>query len=328
MDRHRRRCHTRDTPGPLHPRRHSLWNRTQAVEKEQPAAAAAAGGGGGGGGGGERRQHHFHAKKKWTNSRVQDKDAMEAAEAALVERTSSTNPTANTTSAAAAIGGLALAPPAKICCCELCRPEKCKDINNSTNPRIGSPGPVTLFAFGMTTCLYNVHIAQICPMNMTTMGLIVFYGGLAQFVGGWFELINMNAFFCTLDVTYGAFWMATAITNLVPENTFVTTSDVSNNYMGGFFMLWFFFSSTMFVSSLKIGTFMQMLLNFSVALNFLLNLLGQFTKSNTLQKVAGFEGIVEGCLAVYMGMAFTLREAYGHSVLPILFQKRLQVHGV
>ncbi|KPA73613.1 hypothetical protein ABB37_09745 [Leptomonas pyrrhocoris] len=201
-------------------------------------------------------------------------------------------------------------------------PEYVADITPA-NPRIGSPGPVTLFAFGFTTCLYNVHQAGICPMNLTTMGLICFYGGLAQFVGGFFELMNKNTIFCTLDVTYGAFWMATAITNLVPENANVVGS-APPHYMGGFFMLWFFFAATMFASSFKFS-YVQMLLNFSVALNFFLNFLGSFIGSATLLHVAGFEGIVEGCLATYVGMAFTMRDIYGHSVLPLFFQKNFKI---
>lgn len=205
------------------------------------------------------------------------------------------------------------------CLAAVYRPPEYAAAITPANPRIGSPGPVTLFAFGFTTCLYNVHQAGICPMNLTTMGLICFYGGLAQFVGGFFELVNKNTIFCTLDVTYGAFWMATAITNLVPENANVT-GDAPSHYLGGFFMLWFFFAATMFASSFKFS-FVQMLLNFSVALNFLLNLLGNFIGSKTLLRVAGFEGIVEGCLATYVGMAFTMRDVYGHSVLPLFFQK-------
>lgn len=201
-------------------------------------------------------------------------------------------------------------------------PEHAADITPA-NPRIGSPGPVTLFAFGFTTCLYNVHQAGICPMNLTTMGLICFYGGLAQFVGGFFELMNKNTIFCTLDVTYGAFWMATAITNLVPANAAVV-GDAPKNYMGGFFMLWFFFAATMFASSFKFS-YVQMLLNFSVMLNFFLNFLGSFIGSATLLHVAGFEGIVEGCLATYVGMAFTMRDIYGHSVLPLFFQKNFRI---
>lgn len=201
-------------------------------------------------------------------------------------------------------------------------PEYVADITPA-NPRIGSPGPVTLFAFGFTTCLYNVHQAGICPMNLTTMGLICFYGGLAQFVGGFFELMNKNTIFCTLDVTYGAFWMATAVTNLVPANENVV-ADAPKNYMGGFFMLWFFFAATMFASSFKFS-YVQMLLNFSVTLNFFLNFLGSFIGSKTLLHVAGFEGIVEGCLATYVGMAFSMRDIYGRSILPLFFQKNFKI---
>lgn len=234
----------------------------------------------------------------------------------------------DTSNAATAASALHMAPMCPTCGTSACLPDAYRppeyvaDITPS-NPRIGSPGPVTLFAFGFTTCLYNVHQAGICPMNLTTMGLICFYGGLSQFVGGFFELMNKNTIFCTLDVTYGAFWMATAITNLVPPNANVV-AEATSDYMGGFFMLWFFFAATMFASSMKFS-YVQMLLNFSVMLNFFLNFLGSFIQSKTLLHVAGYEGIVEGCLATYVGMAFTMRDIYGRNILPLFFQKNFRV---
>lgn len=211
------------------------------------------------------------------------------------------------------------------CCCDLCRPERWHEIDAVTNPRIGSVAPVTLFAFGMTTCLYNVHNAGICPLNLTTMGLVAFFGGLAQFIGGFFELINNNTLFCTLDVSYGSFWMATALTTLVPRTTMVT-DEAPAGYMGGFFCLWALFSTTMFFSSFKLS-YVQMLLMLLVMINFILNSVAWFCHFDSLKKIAGYEGIAEGALAVYVGMAFNLRNTYGCSILPLLFQKNGKIVG-
>ncbi|KAK7195235.1 GPR1/FUN34/yaaH family [Novymonas esmeraldas] len=189
------------------------------------------------------------------------------------------------------------------------------------NPRIGSPTPIGFFAFGMTTLLYNVHNAKICKLNMATMGLVIMFGGLTQFLCGFFELINMNTLGCTISTTYGAFWMATAVLFLWPENTYVTMGD--HTFTGGFFLLWFVFAGTLFASSFR-TPFMCMALFFLVPLNFLLQSIGFFADSATVARVAGYEGIVVGALATYLGMAFTLRDVYGRSLLPILFQKKLR----
>jgi uncharacterized protein len=203
------------------------------------------------------------------------------------------------------------------CCCN-CQAKKLVSVDN---PRIGSPTPIGFFAFGMTTLLYNVHNAKICQLNMATMGLVVMFGGLTQFLCGFFELINMNTLGCTISTTYGAFWMATAVLFLQPENAYVTMGD--HTYNGGFFLLWFFFAGTLFASAFR-SPFMCMALFFLVPLNFLLQSIGYFADSATVAKVAGYEGIVVGALATYLGMAFTLRDVYGRSLLPILFQKNLR----
>ncbi|KAG5488009.1 hypothetical protein LSCM4_08233 [Leishmania orientalis] len=192
---------------------------------------------------------------------------------------------------------------------------------STENPRIGSPMPISLFAFGMTTLLYNVHNAKICPLNMATMGLVIMFGGLTQFVCGFLELINMNTLGCTICTTYGAFWMATAVLFLWPENTYVTMG--GNRYTGGFFLLWFVFASTLFASSFR-SPFTCMLLFFLVPLNFLMQSIGFFANSDTVARVAGYEGMLVGALATYLGMAFTLRDVYGRSLLPILFQEGMR----
>ncbi|KPI84163.1 hypothetical protein ABL78_6788 [Leptomonas seymouri] len=203
------------------------------------------------------------------------------------------------------------------CCCR-CQPRKPVSVDN---PRIGSPTPLGFFAFGMTTLLYNVHNARICELNMATMGLIVMFGGMTQFTCGFFELINMNTLGCTISTTYGAFWLATAVLFLQPENQYVTMGD--HNYSGGFFLLWFVFSGTLLAAAFR-SPFMCIALFFLVPVNFLLQAIGYFADSVTVAKVAGYEGILVGALATYLGMAFTLRDVYGRSVLPILFQKNMR----
>ena len=193
--------------------------------------------------------------------------------------------------------------------------EKKEPVSADKNPRIGSPTPIGFFAFGMTTLLYNLHNAEIHPVNMATMGLVVFFGGLTQFVVGWFELINMNTFGCTISTTYGAFWMATAVLYLEPANANVVTFG-DHNYTGGFFILWFVFSFTLFLSSFK-SPLVCMLLFVSVPINFLLRAAGEFSENKTLSKVSGYEGIWVGALATYIGMATTMADVYGRNILPL-----------
>lgn len=238
------------------------------------------------------------------NSRSREADKLDCPELAELEGYSN--------------GNTSIPPAASAACVCTCQERKPVSV---ANPRIGSPTPIGFFAFGMTTLLYNVHNAKICQLNMATMGLVIMFGGLTQFLCGFFELINMNTLGCTISTTYGAFWMATAVLFLQPENAYVTMGD--HTYTGGFFLLWFVFAGTLAASAFK-SPFMCMALFFLVPLNFLLQSIGYFADSTTVAKVAGYEGIVVGALATYLGMAFTLRDVYGRSLLPILFQKNLR----
>ncbi|CBZ23170.1 conserved hypothetical protein [Leishmania mexicana MHOM/GT/2001/U1103] len=213
--------------------------------------------------------------------------------------------------------------PKHVCCCSHCghRFLSAQRPISPENPRIGSPTPLGLFAFGMTTFLFNMHNAKICPLNLFTVALILVFGGLIQVVCGFLELINRNTLGCTVSTTYGAFWVATAIAFLWPEGSRIARSD--NNYMGNFFLLWFAFASSLFASSFR-SPFTCMTLFFLVPVNFLLQSVGFFMASNTVAQVAGYLGMIIGALATYLGMAFTLRDVYGRSLLPILFQKKMR----
>lgn len=188
-------------------------------------------------------------------------------------------------------------------------------------PRIGSPTPIGFYAFGMTTMLYNVHNAKICPLNMATMGLVVWFGGITQLVCGFLELVNMNTLGCTISSTYGAFWLATAVLFLQPTNSYVEMGE--HTYTGGFFLMWFFFASSLLAASARAPLTCIALMTL-VPINFLLQSISYFTDSAGVMRVAGYEGIVLGALATYIGMAFTLRDAYGRSILPIFFHQNFR----
>ncbi|GET85540.1 hypothetical protein, conserved [Leishmania tarentolae] len=205
-------------------------------------------------------------------------------------------------------------------CCSHARVPAHKPISPE-NPRIGSPTPLGFFTFGITTLLYSVHKANICPLNTATMSLVLLFGGLTQFLCGFLELINMNTLGCTISTTYGAFWGATAVLVVWPEGNGVGKSD--DTYMGIFFLLWFVFAGSLFASSFR-SPFACMILFFLVPLNFLLQSIGFFTRSDTVAHVAGYVGVIAGVVATYLGIAFTLRDVYGRSLLPLFFQKNMR----
>ncbi|CAD2222958.1 GPR1/FUN34/yaaH family, putative [Angomonas deanei] len=157
---------------------------------------------------------------------------------------------------------------------------------------------------------------------MTTMGMVVWYGGLTQFIAGFFELINKNTHGCTISTTYGAFWLATAVLFLEPTNESVTTLGDSF-FSGGYFLMWFLFALTLFFCSFR-GPLVVILLMFLVPLNFLLQSIGYFTGNYTLTVFAGYEGIVVGCVASYIGLAMSFEVVYGRRYLPLFAHQKFK----
>lgn len=196
-----------------------------------------------------------------------------------------------------------------VCCCHKER----KEVSPS-NPRIGLPGPIALFGFGSTVVLANLDVAGLCEHNAFMDCMAIFHGGMVQFVCGYFELVNKNTVGCIICTGYGAYNMILGFSNVLPASTGAITS----NFMGGFFFVWMFYALTVFLMCCK-GPLMGSILNGLVVLNFLLCAIGNWAQSTKLLHFAGYEGIVVGSIAIYLGMAFSLAAAHGRNVLPLLF---------
>lgn len=196
-----------------------------------------------------------------------------------------------------------------VCCCH----QEKKEVS-PLNPRIGLPGPIALFGFGSTVVLANIAVAGLCDHNAFMDCMAIFHGGLVQFVCGYFELINKNTVGCIICTGYGAYNMILGFSNVLPASTGVITS----NFMGGFFFVWMFYALTVFLMCVK-GPIMGSVLNFMVVLNFLCCAAGNWAENTPLLHFAGYEGIVLGSVAIYMGMAFSLSAAHGRSILPLGF---------
>lgn len=196
-----------------------------------------------------------------------------------------------------------------VCCCH----KEHKEVS-PTNPRIGLPGPIALFGFGSTVVLANLDVAGLCEHNAFMDCMAIFHGGLVQFVCGYFELVNKNTVGCIICTGYGAYNMILGFSNVLPASTGAITS----NFMGGFFFVWMFYALTVFLMCCK-GPLVGTLLNGLVVLNFLLCAAGNWAQSTKLLHFAGYEGIVVGSVAIYIGMAFSLSAAHGRNILPLFF---------
>lgn len=199
-------------------------------------------------------------------------------------------------------------PAGVVCCCH--RP---KVEISPENPLIGLPSPVSYFAFGATVLLANLSLTGVVESNILLTAFIIIFGGLVQFISGFFELINKNTVGCFISTGYGAY----NLFNGFATKWAGTEKEPSPGFLGGVYFIWVFFALTVFGMCYK-SPLVSVVLFALVVLNFLLCTIGTWGASDTVMKAAGYEGVVAGIFALYVSISFALKSAHGVDVLPLI----------
>ncbi|RNF07740.1 GPR1/FUN34/yaaH family protein [Trypanosoma rangeli] len=186
--------------------------------------------------------------------------------------------------------------------------------------KLGDPGAVGFIAYGITTVLFNLSNAGLFPMNTTTAGIVIAYGGFAQVLAGIMEFVRGNTFPCTIATTFGSFWIATALVWILPHKSNNTPDEylqeADEAFMGVFFLLWAVFTSVALASSLVQPRAIFFVFVMTL-LFFVLQAVAFFSKNALMKRIAGFEGICCGLSALYCGLAMMLNDAHGKTLLPL-----------
>ena len=177
-----------------------------------------------------------------------------------------------------------------------------------------NPAPLGLCAFGLTTILLNFHNAGFYPLDAMILAMGIFYGGLAQVLAGIMEWRKGNSFGTTAFTSYGLFWLSLAGILMIPalELGVAPGARAMFAYLG----IWGLFTGALFIGTLKLTRGLQFVFLTLTVLFFLLAL-AHATDSVVLLRIAGYEGIVCGAGAVYVGLGQLLNEVYGKTVCPI-----------
>lgn len=179
---------------------------------------------------------------------------------------------------------------------------------------LANPAPLGLMGFGMTTILLNIHNAGFFPISAMILAMGLVYGGFAQIIAGMMEFRKGNTFGVTAFTSYGLFWVSFVLLLLLPEFGIATkTPDV---YMGWYLLSWGLFTLFMFFATLKANRALQFVFA-SLALLFILLAARDFTGSERIGMLAGWEGIICGASAVYLAMAEVINEQFGEEILPV-----------
>ena len=196
-------------------------------------------------------------------------------------------------------------------------------MTNNSMAKLANPAPLGLLGFGLTTVLLNMHNAGVFPLDTMILAMGLTYGGLAQVIVGTMEFRKGNTFGTTAFLSYGLFWWSLVALLVFPKLSFFTGIGApSETAMATYFFMWGLFTFAMFFGTLKANRALQFVFASLAVLFFMLtirDLTGNPTLfgSITWNMVTGFEGVVCGLSAVYLGIAEVLNEAHGKIILPI-----------
>jgi uncharacterized protein len=178
----------------------------------------------------------------------------------------------------------------------------------------GNPAPLGLCAFGMTTVLLNLANAGIIEVSSMILAMGIFYGGLAQVVAGIIEAKKNNTFGLTAFTSYGFFWLSLVALILMGKSGWF--NGPSGQGLCAYFVIWGLFTLCLFFGTLKLTRALQLVFGTLVIL-FALLAIEKGTGNAGAGKIAGYEGILCGLIAIYTGIANLLNEIYGRTVLPV-----------
>jgi hypothetical protein len=179
-----------------------------------------------------------------------------------------------------------------------------------------NPAPLGLLAFGLTTVLLNLYSVGSYALDSMVLAMGIAYGGLAQIIVGAMEYKNGNTFGTVAFSSYGFFWWSFVTLTLLPKIPGFGIAAPGTGTMAAYFFMWGLFTFVMFFGTLKANRAIQFVF-MSLAILFFLLTAGELTGNSTLVTITGYEGVICGLSAVYLGLAEVLNEAHGKAFLPI-----------
>lgn len=197
-------------------------------------------------------------------------------------------------------------------------------------PPAADPAPLGLSAFALTTFIFSLVNAGIIQQGEDPgqqiinlfLPLALFYGGLAQLIAGLFEFRTGNTFALTGFVSYGAFWIALAVLNLMARQGVIAETRLVEA-QGWFFLGWAIFTFIMLIAAfgLNIGLVVVFVLLFATfVLLTIADLNGGHPAGGIgllFGEIGGYVGIITALAAWYVAAADVINDTLGRQVLPL-----------
>jgi uncharacterized protein len=180
--------------------------------------------------------------------------------------------------------------------------------------KLANPGALGLGAFAMTTFTLNIVNAGL--ISKDNLGIVLplglFYGGLAQFMAGMWDVKRGDIFGATCFTSYAAFWMAVALMIVLEMNGVI--QPVPREGMAVLFISWGLFSVYATIAAFKVSKAVFIVFVLLCILFFMLAI-GEWNAD--IHKIAGYEGILTAVLAWYCSAGILINDMYGREVLPM-----------
>ncbi len=181
---------------------------------------------------------------------------------------------------------------------------------------LANVGALGLGGFALSTFILNIVNAGL--VDAATIGIVMpvamFYGGLAQFAAGMWDVRRGDTFGATCFTSFGAFWMGVAVfffLRLAGVEAFV---EVPPAGMAVVFIAWGIFTGYATIASLKLPKVITWVF-ITLTILFFLLAIGEFVP--VVHTIAGYEGILCSLIAWYASAAILINNVHGRTVLPM-----------
>ncbi len=176
-------------------------------------------------------------------------------------------------------------------------------------------GALGLLGYGMTGALLGLANAGLIEVGSMILAMVIFYGGIAQFVAGLMEWKKGNTYGMVAYASYGLFWFSFGALLLLPVLGLAKTTG-GPGAMAAYLALWGIFTTILFIGSLKMSKALQFVLG-TLALLFFLLAVGSATGNSVFTVIGGYVGIISGFAAIYTALAPVLNDIYGRNIAPL-----------
>ena len=120
-------------------------------------------------------------------------------------------------------------------------------------------GALGLLGYGMTGVLLGLANAGLIEVGSMILGMVIFYGGIAQFVAGLMEWKKGNTYGMVAYASYGLFWFSFGALLLLPVLGLAQTTGGAGA-IAAYLALWGIFTTILFIGSLKMSKALQFVL--------------------------------------------------------------------